>query len=111
MLVLAGGCNPTAPAPAAPHPVVMIDVIELGVADAQHKLTAGEFTTRQLTQAYLDRIAAIDRAGPKLNSVIELNEDALAAADELDAERVAGKLRGPLHGIPVLVKDNIDVVG
>ena len=89
----------------------MIDVIELGVADAQHKLTAGEFTTRQLTQAYLDRIAAIDRAGPKLNSVIELNEDALAAADELDAERVAGKLRGPLHGIPVLVKDNIDVVG
>jgi len=89
----------------------MIDVVELGVDDAQRKLTAGEFTTRQLTQAYLDRIATIDRAGPTLNAVIELNPHALADAAQLDAERVAGTLRGPLHGIPVLVKDNIDVVG
>ena len=88
-----------------------IDVVELGVADAQRKLIAGEFTSRQLTQAYLDRIAAIDRAGPTLNSVIELNPAALDDADRLDAERAAGKTRGPLHGIPVLLKDNIDIVG
>ena len=65
----------------------------------------------QLTQAYLDRIAKIDKAGPTLNSVIELNPDALEEADALDAERKAGKLRGPLHGIPVLLKDNIDAAG
>jgi amidase len=65
-------------------------------------------TSHALTQAYLDRIAAIDKAGPALNSVIELNPDALKEADALDAERKAGKLRGPLHGIPVLLKDNID---
>jgi amidase len=88
-----------------------IDVVELSVADAQHKLTAGEFTSRQLTQAYLDRIAAIDRAGPTLNSIIELNPSALDDADRLDAERAAGKTRGPLHGIAVLLKDNIDVTG
>jgi amidase len=57
---------------------------------------------------YLARIAAIDKAGPRLNAVIELNPDALRIADELDKERRAGKLRGPLHGIPVLLKDNID---
>ena len=69
---------------------------------------AGAVTSHALTQAYLDRIAAIDKAGPALNSVIELNPDALKEADALDAERKAGKLRGPLHGIPVLLKDNID---
>ena len=68
----------------------------------------GAVTSHALTQAYLDRIAAIDKAGPALNSVIELNPDALNDADALDAERKAGKLRGPLHGIPVLLKDNID---
>ncbi len=62
------------------------------------------------TQAYLDRIAAIDDAGPTLNAVIELNPDALKDADALDAERKAGKVRGPLHGIPVLLKDNIDAL-
>ena len=92
-------------------PVQMIDVVELGVADAQRAMVAGEISARQLTQAYLDRIASIDRAGPTLNSVIELNPDALDDADRLDAERAARKSRGPLHGIPVLVKDNIDVVG
>ena len=89
----------------------MIDVAELGVSDAQRKMAGGEVTSHELTQAYLDRIRAIDRQGPALNSVIELNPDALQDADRLDAERTAGKLRGPLHGIPVLLKDNIDVVG
>jgi amidase len=88
-----------------------INVEELSLADAQKKLASGEVSSRELTQAYLDRIAAIDKAGPKLNAVIELNPDALKDADALDAERKAGKVRGPLHGIPVLLKDNIDVVG
>ena len=74
-------------------------------------MRAGTLTSHALTQAYLDRIAAIDDAGPALNAVIELNPDALAAADALDAERRAGKLRGPLHGLPVLLKDNIDIAG
>src|SRR5690606_22563000 len=60
------------------------------------------------TRAYLDRIAAIDDAGPRLNAVIELNPRALEGADARDAERKAGNVRGPLHGIPVPLKDNID---
>ena len=81
------------------------------LADAQARLASGALSSHALTQGYLDRIAAIDRAGPKLNAVIVLNPDALKDADALDAERKAGKVRGPLHGIPVLIKDNIDVVG
>jgi len=86
-------------------------VAELSLVDAQKKLASGEFTSHSLTQAYLDRIAKIDKAGPMLNAIIELNPDALKEADALDAERKAGKIRGPLHGIPVLLKDNIDAVG
>ncbi len=81
---------------------------ESDIASLQEKMTAGTLTSHALTQAYLDRIAAIDAAGPKLNSVIELNPDALAEADARDAERKAGQSRGPLQGIPVLLKDNID---
>ncbi|GAB2652319.1 amidase [Arenimonas aestuarii] len=88
-----------------------IDVIELDVAEAGRRMAKGELDSRQLTQAYLDRIAAIDDAGPRLNAVIELAPDALAQAETLDAERTAGQVRGPLHGIPVLIKDNIDVAG
>ena len=65
-------------------------------------------TARGLTENYLARIEAVDRGGPALNSVIELNPDALAIAEALDAERQAGTVRGPLHGIPILIKDNID---
>ena len=89
----------------------MIDVVELGVADAQRAMADATLSARQLTQAYLDRIAAIDRSGPRLNSIIELNPAALADADRLDAERARGAVRGMLHGIPVLIKDNIDTVG
>ena len=73
----------------------------------QARMAAGTLTARELTTAYLERIAEVDRAGPRLNAVIELNPDALTIADRLDAERRAGRVRGALHGIPVLIKDNI----
>ena len=84
------------------------DIVETDVAQLQQRMRDGTLDSHALTQAYLDRIAAIDDAGPLLNAVIELNPDALGEADALDAERRAGALRGPLHGIPVLLKDNID---
>lgn len=71
-------------------------------------MQAGQLTARRLVEAYLARIEALDRSGPRLNSIIELNPDALAIADALDAERCDQGPRGPLHGIPVLLKDNID---
>jgi amidase len=80
---------------------------EATIEDLQAQMGSGRLTAVKLTQAYLDRIAEIDKAGPKLNSVIELNPDALALAQQLDDERRAGKVRGPLHGIPILLKDNI----
>jgi amidase len=82
-------------------------VVEASVADLQALMEAGTCTSRQLTQAYLERIETLDRSGPTLRSVLTTNPDALAIADALDAERAAGTVRGPLHGIPVLVKDNI----
>ena len=88
-----------------------LDVVDLSVADAQRRMTAGTLTSHALTRAYLDRIAAIDDSGPRLNAVIDINPAALTEAASRDAERRAGKGRGPLHGIPVLVKDNIDVAG
>ncbi|MEP6712530.1 MAG: amidase [Ferruginibacter sp.] len=81
---------------------------EITIDELQKKMKSGEYTSHAITQMYLDRIAQIDKSGPKLNAVIELNPDALAIADAMDAERKNGKIRGPLHGIPVLVKDNID---
>ena len=89
----------------------VIDVVELSVADAQRRMAAGTLTSRALTRAYLDRIAALDDGGPRLNAVIDLNPAAMKDAEARDAERKAGRARGPLHGIPILVKDNIDVAG
>jgi amidase len=82
-----------------------IDLEEVTVAQLQSAMASGQTTAREITQGYLARIADIDK---KLSSVIELNPDALAVADAMDRERKAGKTRGPLHGIPVLIKDNID---
>src|SRR3954468_15799787 len=81
---------------------------EATVGELQDAMAAGRYTSRRLVELYTERISAIDRSGPTLRSVIELNPDALAIADGLDAERKTGRVRGPLHGIPVLVKDNID---
>ena len=81
---------------------------ELTIQEAQSRMTAGELTARQLTEMYLARIAEIDQSGPRLNSVIEINPDALEIADALDRERTERGPRSPLHGIPILIKDNID---
>ena len=104
--------GPSATTEASPaSPAATLDVVELSATEALARMSAGTLTSRALTQAYLSRIAQLDDAGPQLNAVIELNANALADADALDADRKAGKLRGPLHGLPVLVKDNIDVAG
>ena len=94
--------------PAASSPADDFVLLETTVDDLQQKMQRGEYTARSITELYLQRIAALDKQGPHLNAVIELNPDALAIADTLDQERKAGRLRGPLHGIPVLIKDNID---
>jgi amidase len=81
---------------------------EITIEQLQARLTRGEFSGRQLVEAYLARIEAIDRAGPTLRSIIETNPDALQIAEHLDRERAAGRVRGPLHGIPIVLKDNIE---
>ena len=80
---------------------------DVGVAELQRRMTAGATTSRALVEQYLARIAAVDRTGPALRSIIELNPDARSIADRMDAERKAGRVRSPLHGIPVVIKDNI----
>ena len=83
------------------------DLEETTIADLQQRMQSGRESARSIAQKYLARIEAIDRSGPALRSIIELNPDALTIADERDAERKNGRVRGPLHGIPVLLKDNI----
>ena len=83
-------------------------LFEKGVAELGAMMARGELTSRALTERYLQRIAAMDKHGPAINAVIELNPDAAAIAAAMDAERKAGTVRGPLHGIPVVIKDNID---
>src|SRR5471032_2456102 len=80
---------------------------EATLADLGARMASGELTAAALASAYLDRIREIDQAGPALRAVIEVNPDALAIAQSLDRERKSGRVRGPLHGIAVLVKDNI----
>ncbi|MFM8932361.1 MAG: amidase [Gemmataceae bacterium] len=86
----------------------VVSVEEKDLSTLAEELASGKVTSRQLVQAYLDRIEAIDRKGPALNSVIEINPDALSIADQLDTERKKKGPRGPLHGLPILIKDNID---
>ena len=81
---------------------------EITVAELQDKMAKGAYTSEQITQLYLNRIEAIDKNGPKLNSMIEVNPDALSIAKAMDKERKDGKVRGALHGIPIVIKDNID---
>lgn len=105
MLLTAGSATAAPAATATGRPA--FEVAEKSVAELQAAMASGRTTAQQLVRLYLARIATIDKAGPALNSVIELNPDALAIATALDTERKAKGPRGPLHGIPVLLKDNI----
>jgi amidase len=80
---------------------------EVTIDTLQQKMQSKEYTSRSIAELYLKRINDIDKNGPAINSVIELNPDALSIANAMDKERAAGKVRGPLHGIPILIKDNI----
>ena len=102
------GQSPASATPATPPASDAFPFEEADIATLSARMASGALSSHALTQAYLDRIAAIDAAGPRLNSVIALNPQALAEADALDAERRSGRVRGPLHGIPILLKDNID---
>jgi amidase len=93
---------------ATPNGPAAFELDEITIGELQEKMRSGQYTSRALTELYLKRIEAIDTKGPTLRTVIELNPDAMTIADAMDKERKAGKLRGPLHGIPVLIKDNID---
>jgi amidase len=99
------GDGPSPDAPAASTPA--FDLEEIGIGELQRRMAAGQETAASLTRKYLARIEALDRQGPMLRAVLETNPDALRIAAQLDDERKAGKVRGPLHGIPVLLKDNV----
>ncbi len=103
-----GTPEPSAPPAAATSTPAAFDLEEWTVAQLQDAMRAGRLTARAITERYLPRIEAVDRQGPELRSVIETNPEARSIADTLDQERKAGRTRGPLHGIPILVKDNID---
>ncbi len=105
-------CNPNSPKTTVP--ATAIDAVpdfelnEENILSLQEKMAAGKLSAEQMTNLYLQHIEAIDKKGPLLNCVIEINPDALSTAKMMDEERKAGKIRGPLHGIPVLIKDNIN---
>jgi len=107
----AASCNPASPDKKQEDNAVGkpddFELNEVTIDTLQQKMQSKAYTSRSITELYLKRIDAIDKNGPKINSVIELNPDALDIADAMDKERAAGKVRGPLHGIPVLIKDNI----
>lgn len=88
--------------------VKSFELDEAEIFTLQERMRRGDLTAHSLAEKYLARIKEIDKSGPKINSVIELNPDALQIADALDKERKSGRVRGALHGIPVLIKDNID---
>jgi amidase len=94
------------PAPAAD--IKSFELDEVTISDLQDGMKSGKFTARSLVEKYSARIEEIDKHGPAINSIIELNPDALSIADSLDEERKAKGPRGPMHGVPVLIKDNID---
>jgi amidase len=84
------------------------DLNEITIDELQERMSSGKLSSKKITEMYLKRIAKMDKQGPTLNAVIELNPDALEIAEQMDDERKNGKIRSRMHGIPVLIKDNID---
>ncbi|WP_246524838.1 amidase [Sphingobium phenoxybenzoativorans] len=107
-LMLASAVPAAIPAAAQAAPP---DIADETISDLSADMAAGRTSSEKAVRAYLKRIAALDRKGPRLNSIIALNPDAIAQARAMDAERKTGKLRGPLHGVPILIKDNIETLG
>jgi amidase len=107
-LAAARDLSPAAPSTPAPADVKSFELDEITISDLQSGMKSGKFTARSLVEKYTARIDEIDKHGPAINSIIELNPDAAAIADVLDQERKAKGPRGPLHGIPIVIKDNID---
>lgn len=101
------GCERKDPAPEVAEKVRPFVYSEYTIAEIQSLMESGQLSARELTAEYLKRIEEIDQSGPALNAVIEVNPEALVLAEAMDAERKQGKIRGPLHGIPVMLKDNI----
>lgn len=85
-----------------------LELEEITITELQDDYESGKFTISDVVEAYLERINEIDKNGPNINSIIEVNPDAISIAEQLDKELASGKKRGPLHGIPVILKDNID---
>ncbi len=109
--LLTASCKPnseTKLAGVASDPMDNFELNEATISELQEKMTSGKYSSVQITTMYLQRIADIDKKGHALNAVIELNPDALAIAKAMDEERKAGKVRGAMHGIPILIKDNIN---
>lgn len=108
VVVALGGCT----SPERPLvPVEPLEVIEASIAELGEAMAAGRVTSEELVERYLARIGAYDQQGPALNTIIALNPDASDVARALDEERAAGNVRGPLHGVPIVIKDNYDLAG
>jgi Asp-tRNA(Asn)/Glu-tRNA(Gln) amidotransferase A subunit family amidase len=105
--LLTAACGPTSAVPDRSG----FEVAEASITEMQRALESGDVTSVMLVDAYLARIAAYDQQGPALAAISRINHDARSAAEALDAERAAGQTRGPMHGIPVVMKDNYDGVG
>jgi amidase len=104
-----GAAREVSPAVAAsPDAVKPFELDEITISELQGGMESGRFTAQSLTQKYLERIDTMDKRGPSVNAIIEINPDAMAIARDMDRERKAKGARGPLHGVPVLIKDNID---
>ena len=107
LLILVVSCQPK-PIKVSHAASLEIQFEEQEIIQIRQGFQEGRYTIKELVEAYLDRISEIDKSGPGLNSILSINPDAIQIAEELDKELKAGKSRGPMHGIPVILKDNID---
>lgn len=105
---LVNSCKPSEDKKAAGELSYKSELDEVTIPEMQDWLKSGKYTSQEITAIYLDRIQKIDKSGPSVNSIIEVNPEAVSIARQMDRERKSGKVRGPLHGLPIVIKDNID---